>query len=56
MNMEDKVWKMNYLVEQNLKLNRFFDGNKAALNCISSVLADAIEIRIATAYFEGSGY
>ena len=47
---------MNNLVVQNLNLNRFFDGNKAALNCISSVLADAIEIRIATAYFEGSGY
>jgi superfamily II DNA or RNA helicase len=35
---------------------RFFAGKHAALHCIQGVLKDAVEIRIATAYFESSGY
>ena len=35
---------------------RFFDGNGAALRSIGAALDTAQEIRIATAYFEGSGY
>jgi len=35
---------------------RFFDGNGAALRCIHATLAAAQETRIATAYFEGSGF
>jgi hypothetical protein len=34
----------------------FFDGNGAALRCIHATLTAAQEIRIATAYFEGSGF
>lgn len=47
---------MNDQKPRDLNLDRFFDGNKAALNCISSVLMGATDVRIATAYFEGSGY
>ena len=36
--------------------NRFFDGHKAALECIASTLWPAQQVRIATAYFEGSGF
>lgn len=35
---------------------RFFSGHSAALNCISTTLAPAHIIRIATAYFEPSGF
>ena len=35
---------------------RFFSGQRAALNCISKTLAPAGLIRIATAYFEPSGF
>ena len=35
---------------------RFFDGRKAALECIASTLSPAHQVRIATAYFEGSGF
>ncbi|HPV42478.1 MAG TPA: helicase-related protein [Spirochaetota bacterium] len=35
---------------------RYFGGNGAALGVISRVLADARVVRIATAYFEPSGY
>lgn len=35
---------------------RFFSGQSAALNCISTTLAPAHIIRIATAYFEPSGF
>lgn len=35
---------------------RFFSGNSAALNCISTSLVSAHLIRIATAYFEPSGF
>lgn len=38
------------------KMFRFFDGNNAALNCITQALETAQQVRIATAYFEGSGY
>ena len=34
----------------------FFDGHRAALECISSVIMPAHQVRIATAYFEGSGF
>lgn len=37
-------------------LKRFFSGQRAALNCISKTLAPAGLIRIATAYFEPSGF
>lgn len=36
--------------------HRFFSANSAALDCIQHVLQNAQEIRIATAYFEASGY
>ncbi|CAG0988979.1 hypothetical protein ANAEL_02182 [Anaerolineales bacterium] len=36
--------------------NRFFDGHKAALQCITAALTPADQARIATAYFEGSGF
>jgi len=36
--------------------HRFFAGHRAALTCIASALRDARELRIATAYFEASGY
>lgn len=36
--------------------HRFFSGNRAALNSIQHALVNANEIRIATAYFEGSGF
>lgn len=36
--------------------HRFFAGNSAALRSIAAALQNAFEIRIATAYFEGSGY
>jgi superfamily II DNA or RNA helicase len=36
--------------------SRFFDGKRAALQCISSALTSAEQVRIATAYFEGSGF
>jgi superfamily II DNA or RNA helicase len=36
--------------------HRFFGSRGAALNCIFAALKDANEIRIATAYFEPSGY
>ncbi len=36
--------------------HRFFSGNRAALHTIANVLKDASDVRIATAYFEGSGY
>ena len=35
---------------------RFFDGQRAALRCIQTAFQDAQEVRIATAYFEGSGF
>lgn len=35
---------------------RFFSAQSAALHCIQGVLQDAQEVRIATAYFEASGY
>lgn len=35
---------------------RFFSAHSAALHCIQSTLDSAGEIRIATAYFEASGY
>jgi len=35
---------------------RFFAGNEAALRCIAATLAGAGDVRIATAYFEGSGF
>ncbi|MEQ8675347.1 MAG: helicase-related protein [Aggregatilineales bacterium] len=35
---------------------RFFSGNSAALNCICTTLAPAHMIRIASAYFEPSGF
>lgn len=35
---------------------RFFSGNRAALHTIQNALHNAREVRIATAYFEGSGY
>lgn len=35
---------------------RFFNGSKAALECISSALTPAHQVRIATAYFQGSGF
>ncbi len=34
----------------------FFSGQRAALNCVSNTLASASLIRIATAYFEPSGF
>ena len=43
--------------EQHTNTNRrFFDGHQAALECIASVLLPARQVRIATAYFEGSGF
>ncbi|HEY9709348.1 MAG TPA: helicase-related protein [Oculatellaceae cyanobacterium] len=36
--------------------DRFFDGHNAALYCISTTLLPAEQVRIATAYFEGSGF
>lgn len=39
-----------------IEYKRFFSGNRAALSCISSALEHAREVRIATAYFEGSGF
>lgn len=43
--------------DTNLNNNpRFFDGKRAALHCISSALTSAEQVRIATAYFEGSGF
>lgn len=43
--------------DNNLNNNsRFFDGKRAALQCISSALTSAEQVRIATAYFEGSGF
>lgn len=38
------------------EVKRFFSGKRAALNCISNALATAGLIRIATAYFEPSGF
>lgn len=35
---------------------RFFSAHSAALHCIQAMLENAGEIRIATAYFEASGY
>lgn len=35
---------------------RFFAGNGAALRCIQATLTVAEKVRIATAYFEGSGF
>lgn len=35
---------------------RFFSGHSAALMCISGTLASARQVRIATAYFEPSGF
>ncbi len=37
-------------------IHRFFSAHSAALQCIQSTLQEAKEIRIATAYFEASGY
>lgn len=37
-------------------IKRFFSGHSAALKCISGVLASAQQVRIATAYFEPSGF
>lgn len=37
-------------------MKRFFDSRGTALNCISATLQNAQLIRIATAYFEPSGY
>ena len=34
----------------------FFDGHNAALQCIAASLQPAEQVRIATAYFEGSGF
>lgn len=39
-----------------LGCQRFFAANGAALRCIQQALQDASEVRIATAYFEASGY
>lgn len=36
--------------------HRFFAARQAALRCISHALESAEEVRIATAYFEGSGF
>jgi len=36
--------------------SRFFGGHKAALQCITASLQPAEQVRIATAYFEGSGF
>ncbi len=36
--------------------HRFFEGNQAALRCIGATLVDAEDVRIATAYFESSGF
>lgn len=36
--------------------HRFFSAHSAALQCIQATLQNADEIRIATAYFEASGY
>lgn len=36
--------------------NRFFSGSRSALHCVQSALQDTEEVRIATAYFEGSGF
>lgn len=36
--------------------HRFFSAHAAALRCIQSTLQSASEVRIATAYFEASGY
>lgn len=45
------------ITDNHLKNNsRFFDGKRAALQCISSALTSAEQVRIATAYFEGSGF
>lgn len=41
---------------ENTTTHRFFNNGGAALACISTVLEDAEKIRIATAYFELSGY
>lgn len=38
------------------KSSRFFDGHNAALECVASTLLDSQQVRIATAYFEGSGF
>ncbi|MFZ5822083.1 MAG: helicase-related protein [Chloroflexota bacterium] len=35
---------------------RFFNSNRAALRCVQLTLQDAQDVRIATAYFEASGY
>jgi phosphatidylserine/phosphatidylglycerophosphate/cardiolipin synthase-like enzyme len=35
---------------------RFFGGRQVALQCISASLRSAKQVRIATAYFEGSGF
>jgi superfamily II DNA or RNA helicase len=47
---------MEQINQQSQDQTRFFDGHEAALNCISATLAPAHQIRIATAYFEGSGF
>ena len=36
--------------------SRFFGGHQSALQCISTALQQAQQVRIATAYFEGSGF
>lgn len=38
------------------EMHRFFSANSGALHCIQSTLQDARQVRIATAYFEASGY
>ena len=35
---------------------RFFGAHSAALHCIQNTLNEAKVVRIATAYFEASGY
>lgn len=39
-----------------MSVRRFFSAHSAALHCIQATLQNASEIRIATAYFEASGY
>ncbi len=42
--------------QSTLRSHRFFDGNGAAAQCIRGVLRGSADVRIATAYFEPSGY
>lgn len=41
---------------ENCSINRFFGGDSLALRCVKGVIQDASVVRIATAYFEPTGY